>query len=90
MLHIFEYYLELALLIKVPDFVPIFTENGLTVQNPAIGYYDLMFAPICYDKPKGFLATACPWPDNDNGVTFVDNEYVILRAKSNLLFLIIH
>lgn len=78
MLHMLEYYMELTLLTKVPDFVPIYTEDGIFVQNPAVGYYDLMFAPICYDKPQGFLRTACPWSHNTNGVTFVDSEYVKL------------
>lgn len=73
-----EYYLELALLIKIPDFVPIYTEDGIKVQNPSVGYYDLMFAPICYDEPQGILGATCPWADYQNGITFVDNEYVKL------------
>ncbi|KAJ6638837.1 hypothetical protein Bhyg_11575 [Pseudolycoriella hygida] len=81
-LHILEYYLELALLIKIPDFVPIYTEDGIKAQNPAVGYYDLMFAPICYDEPQGFLGAACPWSSHENGVTFVDNETDILAIAS--------
>lgn len=76
-----EYYLELALLIKIPDFVPIYTENGIKVQNPAVGYYDLMFAPICYDEPQGLLGAACPW-SHQNEITFVDNEYFTLFIPS--------
>jgi len=86
-LHILEYYLELALLIKIPDFVPIYTEDGIKAQNPAVGYYDLMFAPICYDEPQGFLGAACPWASQENGVTFVDNEYVELILICTLLYL---
>lgn len=71
-----EYFNQLTLLVQIPDFVPIYTEDGFFVQNPAVGYYDLMFAPICYDEPQGFLKQACPWSHGENGITFVDNEYV--------------
>lgn len=85
-LHLLEYYFELALMVKIPDFVPIFTEDGFSVQNPAVGYYDLMFAPICYNKPQGLLSATCPW--DRNGVTFVDNEYDKLLVKFTFLCII--
>ncbi len=89
MLHVLEYYLELALLIKIPDFVPIYTEDGIKVQNPAVGYYDLMFAPTCYDEPQGILGAACPWASDQNGITFVDEEYVTLFIKSNQIVILV-
>lgn len=70
-----EYYLESVLLVKAPDYVPIYTEDGYTLKMPAVGYYDLMFSPICYDDPD-VLGLACPWDHgNVNGnVTVLDNE----------------
>jgi len=49
------------------------------VENPAVGYYDLMFAPICFDEAQGILGAACPWSHYKSGITFVDNEYVIFQ-----------
>lgn len=72
--HIFEYFMELALLIPVPDFIPIFaTQNGL-YKNPSVGYYDEMFTTICYEKPKGFLGEACTWGHGSSSVLILDVE----------------
>jgi L-gulonolactone oxidase len=42
-----ERYSISSLLRKAQLFVPIYTEDGETVKNPAVGYYDVMFAPVC-------------------------------------------
>lgn len=76
MLHIVEYYLELTLLIQTPLFAPIYTEDEFTIQNPAVGYYDQMFAPICYNEARGPLEAACVWSHGGNEITILDNEYV--------------
>lgn len=73
-LYFFSYYLELALVQQVPFWVPIYTENGITIQNPAVGYYDVMFAPVCYDTPQGLDGRACIWDHGPNNVTILDNE----------------
>lgn len=64
-----------GLIEQVPDWAPIYTEDGYTLAMPAVGYYDLMFAPICDDVPND-LGLACPWDHgNVNGnVTILDNE----------------
>lgn len=61
-------------MVQTPLWVPIYTEDGLIVQNPATGYYDKMFAPICLDKPQGRLREACVWSHNNNNITILDNE----------------
>ncbi len=68
--------MELALLIKVPDWVPIYATQQGKFENPAVGYYDEMFAPICHDDPQGILGTACVWSHGEDSITIVDNEYV--------------
>lgn len=69
-----EYYTQLSLLIQTPMFAPIYTEDEFTVKNPAVGYYDLMFAPICYDDERGPYKAACVWAHGNNEVTILDNE----------------
>lgn len=73
MLHAVE-YLQLSLLAQTPNFAPIFTEDEFTIKNPAVGYYDEMFAPICYDEPKGPLSAACPWAHGEDALIDLDNE----------------
>ncbi|XP_037049943.1 L-gulono-1,4-lactone dehydrogenase-like [Bradysia coprophila] len=75
LLHVFEYVMELALLIPVPDFIPIYsTQKGL-FKNPSVGYYNEMFTTICYDEPKGTLGSACSWSHGVNSVLILDNEF---------------
>lgn len=54
--------------------MPIYTENGHTIEMPAVGYYDVMFAPICYDTPQGVFEEACAWDHGPNNMTVLDNE----------------
>lgn len=67
---------ELALVMPIPLWVPIYTEDGITTKNPAVGYYDVMFAPVCYDTPQGLLGEACFWDHGPNNQTVLDNESV--------------
>ncbi len=80
-LHAVEYAMQLTLLIQTPYFVPIYTEDEYTLKNPAIGYYDQMFAPICYDDERGALLSACVWAHGDNAITILDNELVNFVVK---------
>lgn len=75
LLHLIEYFLELSLLIPLPDWVPIYATQGGRFENPAIGYYDEMFAPVCSNKPTGILGTACVWSHGSNSISILDNEY---------------
>lgn len=74
LLHVFEYVMELALLIPVPDFIPIYSTQKGHFKNPSVGYYDEMFTTICYDEPKGILGSACSWSHGANSVLILDNE----------------
>lgn len=73
-LHVFSYFLELALLQQVKGWVPIYTENGQKIEMPAVGYYDVMFAPICYETLQGTFGEACAWSHGPNNITVLDNE----------------
>lgn len=64
----------MTLLVDVPDWVPIYTENGYKVKMPAVGYYDLMFAPVCSNSPQGVLGAACIWDHGPYNMTILDNE----------------
>lgn len=79
-LYVFSYFTRVALLQQAPLWVPIYTEDGYTTLNPAVGYYDVMFAPICYDNPTGPLGEACIWDHGPNNITIVDNEYNIIQS----------
>lgn len=73
-LHIFEYFMEMALLAPVPDWVPIYATPEGKFKNPSVGYYDEMIAPICHDEPQGALGKACVWSHGTNSITILDNE----------------
>ncbi|KAJ6635226.1 L-gulonolactone oxidase 5 [Pseudolycoriella hygida] len=80
-LHAISYFLELALIHQVPGWVPIYTENGFLIKMPAVGYYDVMFAPICHDTPQGFLQETCVWDNGPNNITILDNEFGVDLPK---------
>lgn len=65
----------MALLMPIPDWVPIYATQQGVFQNPAVGYYDEMIAPICYEQPQGALGLACVWAQGTDSITVLDNEY---------------
>jgi len=69
-LNLVQALLQATLLETVPDFAPIYTENGITVKMPAVGFYHRMFAPICHEH--GF--SQCPWFHGPFNITQLDNE----------------
>ncbi|KAJ6648570.1 L-gulonolactone oxidase 5, partial [Pseudolycoriella hygida] len=75
MLHLMEFFLELALVLPVPYYVPIYANQQGIFRNPAIGYYDEMLAPVCHDKPQGILGAACVWSHGSNKMTLLNNEF---------------
>lgn len=76
MTHAFEFITESSLWIQTPGSVPIYTEDGVLVQNPAIGDPHLMFSPVCSEDSAGLLGTACFWAHGDlnANITVLDNE----------------
>ncbi|XP_037034206.1 L-gulonolactone oxidase 5-like [Bradysia coprophila] len=75
LLHLFEYVMELVLLLPLPDWVPIYATQEGRFKNPSVGYYDEMFAPICHDDPQKILGKACVWSHGSNSITILDNEF---------------
>jgi len=75
LLFVLERYAMNSLLKNTPLFVPIYTEDGRTVVNPAVGYYDLMFAPTCRDDGQTDLQ--CVWAHPGFNLTILDNEFSI-------------
>lgn len=74
--HLFEIMGESSLLIQTPGFVPIYTEDGTLVKNPAVGYPHSMFASFCSEENAGFSGTSCFWAHGDinSNTTILDNE----------------
>lgn len=67
-------YQKSTLLQNTPLFVPIYTEDGINVENPAVGYYDRMLAPTCRDGPTPDGLT-CLWSHvNAPNILILDNE----------------
>jgi hypothetical protein len=75
-LYVFEKFFLNALQRKSQLFVPIYTEDGETVLNPAVGYYDRMFAPICRSAFQLFLRYSVIINVNSNAC------YVIFIVKT--------
>lgn len=69
-------YTQSTLLRTTPDFVPIYTYDGYTVANPAVGYYDKMFAPVCNEGPTSFSRLQCFYAHGNvnANITILDNE----------------
>lgn len=63
-------------MIQTPGFVPIYTEDGTTVKNPAVGYPHSMFAVSCSEENAGLAGEACFWAHGDinANITILDNE----------------
>jgi len=77
-LRVFEKYFMSTLHKQTQLFVPIFTEDGDTVTNPAVGYYDLMTAPTC--RENGSQQLKCLWSHQGFNLTILDNEYSVALA----------
>lgn len=62
-----ELIAQLSLVAQAPGLVPIYTEDGIFVENPAIGYPDSMLASTCSEEDAGLAKTACLWAHEDIG-----------------------
>ena len=76
-LNLAQAYSTFSLYRKLPDVAPIYSEDGYHVQNPAVGYYHRMFAPICNDS--GWFQ--CPWFHGSDSFTIGDNEFSVELSK---------
>lgn len=73
-LTIIEDFLKSSLIVQTPECPPIYTEDGSTVKNPAVGFSNKMSSRICYNNPKDTLAAACPNSHGENSLTSLDTE----------------
>lgn len=62
---------------QTTSFVPIYTEDGFSVQNPAIGYAQPMLSTICSENANNIFGEACPWCHGhiNANITLLDNEF---------------
>lgn len=66
--------MKLSLTRKAPEMAPIYTEDGVDVVNPAVGYPHMISSPICYSDPQGPNQAACPESHGANSITTLDYE----------------
>ncbi len=66
--------MKLSLVEQAPEMAPIYTQDGIIVLNPAVGYPHLISSPICYSDPRGPNQAACPDSHGDNSITTLDYE----------------
>ncbi|XP_037045984.1 probable L-gulonolactone oxidase 4 [Bradysia coprophila] len=76
-LHAIENFMKFSLVQNAPEMVPIFTEDGINVVNPAVGYPHMISSPTCYSKPQGPNQAACPDSHGANSITTLDYEFSI-------------
>lgn len=65
-----------SILYAVPGSTPTYTEDGITRENPAVGYSNVMLASSCSEEDAGLFGKACLWAhgDLDANMTAMDNE----------------
>lgn len=49
-LNLFQYMSFLSLFTTLPDVMPIYTENGIHVENPAVGFYHRITSVSCREE----------------------------------------
>lgn len=76
MLHVFELVSQVHLTYQLPGIVPIYSEDGITLKNPAVGYPYDMLAPQCNEENAGIFGNACLWAHGDINANLsgLDNE----------------
>lgn len=75
-MHAIELIAQLSLVAQAPGLVPIYTEDGKLVENPAIGYPHSMLAATCSEEDAGLTNTACLWAHED-----IDSSMVALDVE---------
>lgn len=75
-MHAIEILAESSILYQTPGFAPIYTENGITIENPAVGFPHLMLSASCSEEDAGLLGEACLWSHGDinANLSALDNE----------------
>lgn len=63
-----------SLVERTPEVAPVYTEDGTTVLNPAVGYSHLISTSICSDSPQGPNQAACIGSHGANSFTTLNNQ----------------
>ncbi|XP_037041553.1 L-gulonolactone oxidase-like isoform X1 [Bradysia coprophila] len=81
-----EFLVEFSLWSHVPGFVPIFTEDRLSVQNPAVGFAQPMLSTICSEDSNNNFGEACAWCHGhiNANITLLDNEFNLALSDLGL------
>ncbi len=66
--------MKLSLIQQVPAMAPIYTEDGINVQNPAVGYPHRISSPICDVIPQGPHQAACRDSHGEYSISTLDYE----------------
>ncbi len=77
----FEIMAKSSLLVQTPGFTPIYTEDGISVKNPAVGYPHSMFAASCTEDSVGFAGQSCFWAHGD-----IDANMTVLDMSKAFIF----
>ncbi|KAJ6649986.1 L-gulonolactone oxidase 5 [Pseudolycoriella hygida] len=77
--HAIEILAKSSLFAQTPGFVPIYSEDGVLLQNPAIGFPNEMLSSVCSEENSGLTGKACVWAHGDlhANLTALDNEFAI-------------
>ncbi|XP_037051389.1 L-gulonolactone oxidase-like [Bradysia coprophila] len=75
----FEIIAKSGLVTQTLGTVPIYTEDGNTVENPATGFPHAMFSVPCGADDVGFSGESCHWAHGDikSNISILDNEVCI-------------
>lgn len=73
-LNAIAFFMKSSLVEQTPEMAPIYTVDGSTVQNPAVGYPHSISSPICDGKPQGPHKAACPDSHGTDSITTLDYE----------------
>lgn len=65
-----------ASLVHTTNIIPIYTEDDIFLENPAVGYPHSMLATFCKEYNAGFSGVSCFWSHGDlnSNMTVLDNE----------------
>ncbi|XP_037041555.1 L-gulono-1,4-lactone dehydrogenase-like isoform X3 [Bradysia coprophila] len=85
-LHVMEFLLASSLWTQTMSYVPIYTEDGVYVQNPAIGFPQSMLSTTCSEDSNRFLGEACPWAHGhiNANMTLLDSKFSLALSDLEL------
>lgn len=74
MMHVMEMITEPPLVSQQSGSQPFYSEDGINLVNPAVGYPSQMLASVCSHTPDAY-GRSCLWSHGaTNSIEVVDNE----------------